>query len=66
MTKQEKILLENPEKKDAVLKILELLNSESFSDAKEILDLAAHFVKENAYVDYDLAKDRINDIIEGD
>lgn len=64
MSKQEKILMENPEKKETVLKILEMLNSESYTDAKEILDLAAYFVKDNSYVDFELAKDRINDIIE--
>ena len=63
MTKQEKILMENPAMKDAVLKILELLNNENYNDAKTVLDLAAYFIKENAYIDFELAKDRINSII---
>ena len=62
MTKQEK-LIGNPAMKDAVLKILELLNNENYNDAKTVLDLAAYFIKENAYIDFELAKDRINSII---
>lgn len=62
MTKQEKIIAEDATKKAIVLDILKLLNSESYTDAKEILDLASHFLKENAYLDFDLAKDRINDL----
>lgn len=66
MTKQEKILSADTAKKALVLEILEKLNGESYNDSKEILDLAAHFLKENAYVDFELAKDRINNIIEGE
>lgn len=65
MTKQEKILANDETKKKLVLEILEKLNGESYNDSKEILDLAIYFLKENAYVDFDLAKDRIYSI-EGD
>ena len=67
MNKYEKILAENPAMKKIVLDILQNLNGESYNDAKTVLDLANYFVKENAYVDFELAKDRINTVnIEGD
>lgn len=67
MNKYEKVLAENPAMKKIVLEILQNLNGESYNDAKTVLDLAAYCVKENAYVDFELAKDRINNVfIEGD
>lgn len=66
MNKYEKLLKEEPAMKKAVIEILQLLNSESYSDGKEILDAALYFLKENSFVDSEMAKDRINSIIEGD
>lgn len=67
MNKYEKIIREDATKKELVLKILELLNGESYEDSREILDVAGYFLKKNSYVDFELAKDIINSVtIEGD
>lgn len=62
MSKYEKIITEGTVKKNAVLKILEMLEGESYSDAKEILDTAHYFLKENVYLDYNLAKELIESL----
>ena len=60
--KFEKSLIEDNTKKEAVLKILEMLEGESFNDSVEILDTAKYFLKENCFVDYNLAKDLISSL----
>lgn len=66
MNKYKKIISEDATKKELVLEILKLLNGESYVDCKEVLDIVGAFLKENAYLDYELAKDLINSEIEGD
>ncbi len=62
MNKYKKILAEDATKKELVMEILKLLNGESYSDSKEILDIAAAFLKEQCYLDFDLARDIIEDL----
>lgn len=60
MKNAEKIMREDNIKRDSVKKILEMLNGERYSDAKIVLDLAAHYLKENTYLDAELAKKEID------
>lgn len=57
-----KKLSEDKTKKQAVIDVLKCLNGESYSEASEILELAKHFLSLNAMLDYELAKDIINEI----
>ena len=66
MSKFEKILAEDSTKKELVLKILKLLNGESYEDATAILAAAAAYIKVHTYLDFDLARADINNLIEGD
>ena len=67
MNKFEKIIREDITKKKLVLNILELLNGESYEDSAEILAVAVYFLKKNSYVDFELAKDIIENVsVEGD
>ena len=59
--KQAKLIMDD--NKDLVCKLLDELNGESFVDAMNILGAVAFFLKENSYVDAELAKSRI---LEGD
>lgn len=63
--KYEKIITDVT-KRETVLGILKMLEGESYSDAKEILDTAHHYLKANVYLDYMLAKEQINSIGDGD
>lgn len=60
MNKYEKMLKEEPSKRETVLKILELLNDESIDDAKELLDIVKYYLGANCYFDYELARGQIN------
>lgn len=67
MKKAKQIIAGDNQKREVVLKILEMLNGESFNDAKEILELSQHYMKENTFLDYDLAREMIQaEAIEGD
>lgn len=62
-----KKISEDKTKKQAVIDVLRCLNGESYADATDILDLAKHFLSMNSMLDFDLAKDIINEIeIAGD
>lgn len=62
-----KKISEDKTKKQAVIDVLRCLNGESYADATDILDLAKHFLSVNSMLDFDLAKDIINEIeIAGD
>lgn len=62
-----KKISEDKTKKQAVIDVLRCLNGESYADATDILDLAKHFLSMNSMLDYELAKDIINEIeIAGD
>lgn len=63
--KYEKIITDVT-KRETVLGILKMLEGESYSDAKEILDTAHHFLKENVYLDFNLAEELINSIGDSD
>ena len=63
MSKYEKLIVEDSVKKEYVLKILEILNNESYSDAKTILDTAQYFLTQNSYLDFNLAQDLINNLV---
>lgn len=57
-----KKISEDNAKKQAVIAVLKTLNGESYSDAAEILDLAKHFLAENSMLDFELARDILNQI----
>ena len=62
-----KKISEDKTKRQAVIDVLRCLNGESYADATDILDLAKHFLSMNSMLDFDLAKDIINEIeIAGD
>ena len=62
-----KKLSEDTTRKQAVIDVLKCLHGESYSDAVQILDLAKHFLSLNSMLDYELARDIINEIeIAGD
>ena len=62
-----KKLSEDTTRKQAVIDVLKCLHGESYSDAAQILDLAKHFLSLNSMLDYELARDIINEIeIAGD
>lgn len=63
MSKYEKLIVEDSVKKEYVLKILEILNNESYSDVKTILDTAQYFLTQNSYLDFNLAQDLINNLV---
>lgn len=66
MTKYEKFLQENIAMKKPVLEIMNILNGESAEDCKQILDTVHYFVNGNSMFDAELAKDIVNQIVEGD
>lgn len=67
MNKIDKMLIENPKMKKTVLEILQSLNGESAEDCKQILDAVNYYVRGNAFFDFEMAKDIINQaVIEGD
>ena len=57
-----KKIAEDKTKKQAIIDVLRCLNGESYADAADILELAKFFLSTNAMLDYDLAKDVINEI----
>lgn len=57
-----KKIAEDKTRKQAVIDVLRCLNGESYSDAAEILELAKFFLSTNAMLDFELAKDVINEI----
>lgn len=65
MKNVEKTMREDKEKRETVLKILEMFNGESIDDAKETLDIVKYYLGANCYFDYELAKDLIG-LAEGD
>ena len=66
MTKYEKFLSENPAMKKPVLEIMNILNGESAEDCKQILDAVNFYVRGNSMFDAELAKDIVNQAVEGD
>lgn len=66
MTKYEKYLEENPAMKTPVIQIMNILNGESVVDCKQILDAVNYYVHGNSMFDAELAKDIVNQIVEGD
>ena len=46
--------------KEVICQILDLLNGETFNDSIEILKLAEFYIKENSFVDAELAKSLMN------
>ena len=63
MTKYEKLMIEDSVKKDTVLKILDILNNESYADARQILEATHYFLNQNSYVDSNLAKSLICSLV---
>ena len=62
-----KKISEDKTKKGAVIDVLKCLNGESYADAAEILELAKFFLSTNAMLDWELARDIIEEIeIAGD
>lgn len=59
MKNAEKIIRSEISKRELVLKVLEILNGETYADAKDVLDLAAFYLKNNACLDFELARDVI-------
>ena len=57
-----KKIAEDKTKKQAVIDVLRCLNSESYADAADVLELAKFFLSTNAMLDFELAKDVINEI----
>ena len=66
MSKYEKIVVEDSVKKEAVLKILEILSNENHNDCKQILDTVQYFLNQNCYLDFNLAQDLINNLTDKD
>lgn len=67
MTKtQANKILNDTDCKDFVLKIFELLNGESYSDAVKIIDAVKYFLAEHSYVDKELAKDLIESSVDNE
>lgn len=66
MNKYKKLIADDATKRGLVLEILKLLGGESYNDCKEILEITGAFLKENAYLDFELAKELINSGVEGD
>lgn len=57
-----KKISEDTTKKRAVIDVLRCLNGESYADATDILAIAGHFLSMNAMLDFDLARDIIEQI----